>query len=259
MATTYVPKARASIVAARLKQDLIAGKGDWVTIDDDNNIRSFTDIEFRSVYSVGAAEAAPVAPVAAADAPDPMPRKTRGRRAPTVMRAPRAVRIAGAPPRIVDPQTHRNVENIMNTQAGRFFWLLRSFGRPMTAPGVRSIVPAYDNPKSVSAALSLLLHLGYVTKGMRLNSHALWSPTQTGCEAFDRSGAECFTRYGLPVPPAARPDAAAAPPAVAPAAAPEPVMPAKVNRDPLLPAPPTTIPDTSLLVAYKPALSSGGH
>lgn len=187
--TTYAPKLHRSIVAVRLKSDLMAARGDWVGIDPETDaVVHMTHEEFTSVY--GKQDVSSAAQQVATKKPGGQ-------------NARRHIIPNPTSPPVVTKWGNRTPDSMLSTQAGRFFYLLRRYANPVKQSELFPHLDPIDKPKSVSSALSALKELGLVQSqpsGDPDSAH-LWSVTDRGCVAFDRIGPVSFTKKGLQVPP----------------------------------------------------------
>lgn len=187
MPTHFVPKLHTRVVAVRIKTDLIVQAGDWVTIDDDDNITSYSHDEFSARYVPATTPQQPEQHV-------PMKVIAPGR---TVKNKPEEK----AQHMRVAPNNGRSIESMLQTQLGRFFYIIRALGGPQPVREIEKHVLKSDNPHSVSAGLTALTKVGAVKKHEHSGAVSEWEVTPLGCAVFDKFGPVCFTRYNMPVPP----------------------------------------------------------
>lgn len=214
-----VPKSTSPVHAVQLKQDLLGMAGDWVVLHGDE-LRHFTAAEFEALAwlfeRIAGDEPASPAPIVAQQAPEPPP-------APIIITpddralAEMVARLNAARRNAVQPKKKingadknyaarqprgRNFESMMKVQIGRFFYLLRSLGRPATAAEVKAITDERDRQANISAGLHSLREAGFVTSESNPGeSSYLWNPTEEGCRVWDAAGPMCFTNYDMQIPP----------------------------------------------------------
>ena len=166
--TTYTPKLSRPIVAVRLKNDIMAPKGDWLAIDPaDDSVVHLSNESFMALYGK-------------------QPETSARRAAPTPAKK---------------SATPRTAEGLLLTQGGRVFFHLRRAGEPVKFDRLCELVGDSVKPKSVSSTLSAMGKVG-VVRHVGESRGGRWEVTDRGCVIFDRLGMRCFTDYRLPVPAA---------------------------------------------------------
>lgn len=188
MPKTYVPRATEPVIAIKLTDDLMAENGKWMVIGNDDKIVFFEDDQFGVLF-----EEAQVAgklitvgtPIEPKTAPVEAPKKAEK----------------------LKKKPSRTESGYFTTQAGRFFYYLRSLGGKGSTSQISLLVkdPQDQNKGSVSAALGIGRDNGWATSKKVKTEYGpdrlQWTVTPLGAATADKYGVRCFTDHGLTVPP----------------------------------------------------------
>lgn len=169
---TLKPKFTRPVLAIRLKTEIIAPVGDWLVIDQETEeVAHLTEAQVTMIYG---------RPSNGKESkPDKAPAKRQSRK-------------------VLD------ADRMLSGQAGRYFYILVSAGRPLTEREVNEHSLPGDK-KSSSAALSVMKSLDLVERiGLSEHRHGQWQPTERGQMVFKRLELACFKRFGIPVPDPSR-------------------------------------------------------